>query len=79
MHSDASERQLLENDLRQAIERGELSVAYQPIVHAAGEEISGFEALVRWQHPTPAPIPPEQVRAARRGGRPDRQDRRMGA
>ena len=52
MHSEAAERQLLENDLRQAIERGELSVHYQPIVRAAGEEISGFEALVRWQHPT---------------------------
>ena len=32
MHSDAAERQSLENDLRQAVERGELSVAYQPIV-----------------------------------------------
>ena len=58
MHSEAAERQLLENDLRQAIERGELSVHYQPIVRAAGEEISGFEALVRWQHPTRGPISP---------------------
>ncbi len=55
MHSEAAERQLLENDLRQAIERGELAVHYQPIVHAAGEEISGFEALVRWNHPTRGP------------------------
>ena len=60
MHSDASERQALENDLRQAIERGELSVAYQPIVRAAGEEISGFEALVRWTHPSRGPIPPDK-------------------
>jgi sensor c-di-GMP phosphodiesterase-like protein len=44
MHSEAAERQLLENDLRQAIERGELAVHYQPIVRTAGEEISGFEA-----------------------------------
>ena len=58
MHSEAAERQLLENDLRQAIERGELSVHYQPIVRAAGEEISGFEALCRWQHPTRGPISP---------------------
>jgi diguanylate cyclase (GGDEF)-like protein len=50
MHSEAAERQLLENDLRQAIERGELAVHYQPIVHAAGEDVSGFEALVRWNH-----------------------------
>jgi diguanylate cyclase (GGDEF)-like protein len=60
MHSEAAERQLLENDLRQAIERGELSVAYQPIVRAAGEEISGFEALVRWTHPSRGPIPPDK-------------------
>jgi diguanylate cyclase (GGDEF)-like protein len=58
MHSEAAERQLLENDLRQAIERKELSVHYQPIVRTAGEEISGFEALVRWYHPTRGPVPP---------------------
>ncbi len=60
MHSEAAERQLLENDLRQAIERGELSVAYQPIVRTAGEEISGFEALVRWSHPSRGPISPDK-------------------
>ena len=58
MHSEAAERQLLENDLRVAIERNELSVHYQPVVRAAGEEISGFEALVRWQHPTRGAISP---------------------
>ncbi len=79
MHSEAAERQLLENDLRQAIERGELSVHYQPVVRAAGEEISGFEALVRWQHPTRGRGLAGQVRSARRGSRADRQDRRMGA
>jgi diguanylate cyclase (GGDEF)-like protein len=60
MHSEAAERQLLENDLRVAIERAELSVAYQPIVRAAGEEISGFEALVRWQHPSRGAISPDK-------------------
>jgi diguanylate cyclase (GGDEF)-like protein len=60
MHSEAAERQLLETDLRQAVERGELSVHYQPVVRAAGEEISGFEALVRWQHPVRGPISPSK-------------------
>jgi len=60
MHSEAAERQLLENDLRQAIERGELAVHYQPIVRAAGEEVSGFEALVRWQHPTRGAVSPSK-------------------
>jgi diguanylate cyclase (GGDEF)-like protein len=58
MHSEAAERQLLESDLRNAIERGELTVHYQPIVRTAGEEISGFEALCRWQHPTRGEVSP---------------------
>ncbi|MES2326675.1 MAG: EAL domain-containing protein [Pseudomonadota bacterium] len=60
MHSEAAERQLLENDLRQAIERRELSVHYQPVVRTAGEEVSGFEALVRWQHPARGAISPSK-------------------
>ena len=60
MHSEAAERQLLENDLRQAIERGELAVHYQPIVHAAGEDVSGFEALVRWNHTKRGAISPSK-------------------
>ncbi len=60
MHSEAAEQQLLENDLRHAIERGELWVAYQPVVRAASEEICGFEALARWQHPTRESISPEK-------------------
>ena len=60
MHSDLTDRQVLENDLGQAIERGELSVAYQPIVRVAGEEICGFEALVRWAHPVRGPISPDK-------------------
>ena len=60
MHSEASDRQVLENDLRQALDRNELWVAYQPIVRAASEEISGFEALVRWNHPTRGPIGPDK-------------------
>ena len=60
MHSEASDRQILENDLRQALDRNELWVAYQPIVRAAGEEIAGFEALVRWNHPVRGPISPDK-------------------
>ncbi|HSM84109.1 MAG TPA: bifunctional diguanylate cyclase/phosphodiesterase [Nodosilinea sp.] len=41
-----------ELDLRQALDRGELQLHYQPIVTINNEEICGFEALVRWQHPT---------------------------
>jgi diguanylate cyclase (GGDEF)-like protein len=60
MHSEATDRQALENDLRQAIDRGEMSVVYQPIVRTAGEEVCGFEALVRWNHPARGPIGPDK-------------------
>ena len=60
MHTEASDRQVLENDLRQAIDKGELWVAYQPIVRTAGEEVCGFEALVRWDHPTRGRISPDK-------------------
>ncbi|MFL6853222.1 MAG: putative bifunctional diguanylate cyclase/phosphodiesterase [Sphingomicrobium sp.] len=60
MHSEAADRQLLENDLRQALDRGEMWVAFQPIVRAASEEISGFEALVRWNHTVRGPISPDK-------------------
>lgn len=60
MHSEASDRQMLENDLRGAIDRGELRVVYQPIVRAAGEDVCGFEALARWDHPSRGPVSPEK-------------------
>ncbi|MEA5450366.1 EAL domain-containing protein [Leptolyngbya sp. CCNP1308] len=49
-----------EIDLRQAIDRGELRLHYQPIVTISNEEICGFEALVRWQHPTRGLLPPSE-------------------
>ncbi|MGQ0590138.1 MAG: putative bifunctional diguanylate cyclase/phosphodiesterase [Sphingosinicella sp.] len=58
MHTEAQDRQMLENDLRKAIGRGELLLYYQPVVNAATEELSGFEALVRWQHPSRGMISP---------------------
>ena len=51
MHKHAVKRLQLENDLWRAIEREELRLHYQPIVELATGRITGFEALVRWQHP----------------------------
>jgi len=48
----------LENDLRGAIERGELRVYYQPIRLITGGQLTGFEALVRWEHPTLGTVSP---------------------
>jgi len=45
-------RQRLERDLRHAVEREEMRMYYQPIVSCATAEVLGFEALIRWHHPT---------------------------
>jgi diguanylate cyclase (GGDEF)-like protein len=58
MHAEAVAMLRLESDLRRALERDELVVYYQPIVSLKDEKISGFEALVRWQHPQRGLIPP---------------------
>ncbi len=58
MDADLSNRKHLENDLRHAIETGELQVHYQPIVNASGEKIVGVEALCRWPHPERGNIEP---------------------
>ncbi len=58
MSDQSIERIELENVLRGALERGELRVHYQPIVELATRSIVGFEALVRWQHPTRGLVPP---------------------
>jgi EAL domain-containing protein (putative c-di-GMP-specific phosphodiesterase class I) len=51
MHARVVALMKLENDLRRAIERKEFCLYYQPIVSLASGRITGFEALVRWQHP----------------------------
>jgi diguanylate cyclase (GGDEF)-like protein/PAS domain S-box-containing protein len=58
LHSDAEERRELEQDLRDAIASGGLELYYQPVVHTATERITGFEALLRWKHPSKGWISP---------------------
>jgi diguanylate cyclase (GGDEF)-like protein len=48
----------METDLRRAIVRHEFELRYQPIVHLRTGEITGLEALVRWQHPERGLVPP---------------------
>lgn len=58
MGESVSERGRLENDLRLALEKGELDLHYQPAVSSRTGHIAGFEALSRWQHPERGNIPP---------------------
>ncbi len=60
MHEQAVALLQLENDLRRAVERQEFVVYYQPIVALDTDEISGFEALIRWQHPERGFISPAE-------------------
>ena len=60
MHEAARQRQLMESDLRVALEKGQLRVVFQPSVDASSEAITGFEALIRWDHPEHGPVSPAQ-------------------
>lgn len=58
MRANLIERMELENDLKRASEEWEFEVFYQPKVTLSGERIIGFEALLRWRHPTKGIIAP---------------------
>jgi diguanylate cyclase (GGDEF)-like protein len=58
MDADLSQRKLVEQDLRETIEKDGLKVFYQPIFNAGGDRVVGVEALARWQHRTRGPISP---------------------
>jgi diguanylate cyclase len=58
LDANVRERRLLEHDLRHAIPRGETSLVSQPLTDIKTQEIVGFEALMRWQHPKRGAIPP---------------------
>jgi diguanylate cyclase (GGDEF)-like protein/PAS domain S-box-containing protein len=51
-------RRIMEQDLRKALPAGEFELHYQPVVNLASKEISGFEALIRWNHPSKGLISP---------------------
>ncbi len=55
----ASERIALEQELRRALDRKQLSLAYQPKISLLTHTLVGAEALIRWSHPTFGEVPPE--------------------
>ncbi|MGB5079772.1 MAG: EAL domain-containing protein, partial [Burkholderiales bacterium] len=58
MNERAARRLQMDTQLRVALERGEFLLHYQPKANLASGEISGFEALLRWQHPERGMVPP---------------------
>ena len=61
--SAATRLQLADDELRDAIEAGQITVHYQPILRLASDDLvvlEGFEALARWRHPTRGFVPPDE-------------------
>src|SRR6202521_2308368 len=59
MDQQMQARRIMELDLRKALPAGEFELYYQPVVNLASNEISGFEALIRWKHPSQGIVTPE--------------------
>ncbi len=60
MTQRARRRLQLERDLHHALERGELAVAYQPLIDSGSGRIVGAEALIRWRHPDRGLVQPQE-------------------
>ena len=58
MDNAIRERREMKRDLSLALERGELSLVYQPQIEIATNRLTGFEALLRWSHPLRGQVPP---------------------
>jgi diguanylate cyclase (GGDEF)-like protein/PAS domain S-box-containing protein len=69
MHADALARLQMETDLRRALENDEFQLHYQPIVDLQTGGVTGFEALLRWEHPLQGMVfPTEVIRVAEETG-----------
>ena len=58
MHKEALKTLLIQTDLKKALIKEEFILYYQPIISLSTQELIGFEALVRWNHPQEGLIPP---------------------
>lgn len=58
LHSEAERRRQIEEDLRDALAKGQMRVVYQPIVSTATNKVVTLEAFTRWEHPDLGDVPP---------------------
>ncbi len=60
MKDERADNVALEADLRRAIDRHQIEVHYQPLIHLSTGSVAGLEALARWNHPTRGPLSPSE-------------------
>jgi diguanylate cyclase (GGDEF)-like protein len=60
MMRNAEAHKIIENELREAIGKGQFELYYQPIIDVRTQTVCGAEALVRWHHPQRGPVGPEE-------------------
>ena len=60
MHDQAMFQHRMETDLRRALDKGEFDIYYQPIITMETERVQGFEALLRWHHPSRGMVLPDE-------------------
>jgi diguanylate cyclase (GGDEF)-like protein/PAS domain S-box-containing protein len=60
MRTEKDSRAILESDLRRAVEKRQLRLVYQPIYYLPTETLAGFEALLRWEHPSLGTLNPAE-------------------
>jgi diguanylate cyclase (GGDEF)-like protein/PAS domain S-box-containing protein len=60
MQNEAEDRLRLEQDLKTGLQTGQFRLLYQPLINAADQSLQGFEALIRWHHPTRGIVPPNE-------------------
>ena len=60
MQNEAEDRLRLEQDLKVGLATGQFRLDYQPLINAADQSLMGFEALIRWHHPTRGMVPPNE-------------------
>ncbi|MFN3726175.1 MAG: putative bifunctional diguanylate cyclase/phosphodiesterase [Allosphingosinicella sp.] len=58
--TQAQTRKAMEDDLRAALDGGQFRLVYQPVISTATKQISGYEALIRWDHPERGPVSPAE-------------------